>query len=204
MLSVYLYRALRKLVLLPYSRWRDRCIAIEQLSKLGSLGAGVIVNGRIRLGNVSQISFGDDVSINDSLTVHGEGSLSVGSHVHFGEHVLILTANHDYSDCECLPYGKKRIAKAVSIGDCVWICDRVTIVPGVTVGEGAILGAGAVVTRDVPPLAIVGGAPAEVIRMRDAEEYNRLKTAERFLNWPRNHDLICGRRMHISRRRNRD
>ena len=45
-----------------------------------------------------------------------------------------------------------------------WIAINVTILPGVTVGEGSIVAAGSVVTKDVPPFCMVGGAPAKVIR----------------------------------------
>jgi acetyltransferase-like isoleucine patch superfamily enzyme len=41
------------------------------------------------------------------------------------------------------------------------------ILPGITVGKGSIVGAGAVVTKDVPPYAIVAGVPARFIRWRD-------------------------------------
>jgi len=50
-----------------------------------------------------------------------------------------------------------RVATGASIGS------NVTIVAGVTIGEGALIGAGAVVTRDVPPFAIVAGVPARVL-----------------------------------------
>ena len=66
------------------------------------------------------------------------------------------------------------------IGDCVWFGNKVTVLGGVTIGEGAIIAAGAVVTKDVPPLAIVGGNPAKVIKYRNADHYFKLKAEGKF------------------------
>jgi acetyltransferase-like isoleucine patch superfamily enzyme len=60
--------------------------------------------------------------------------------------------------------------RRVVVGNDVWIGEGVQILRGVTVGDGAILAAGAVVTKDVPPYAIVGGVPARVIRYRFGPE----------------------------------
>ena len=52
------------------------------------------------------------------------------------------------------------------IGNDVWIGDRVIIMAGVKIGDGAIVGAGAIVTKDVPPYAVVVGVPARIIKYR--------------------------------------
>jgi len=56
--------------------------------------------------------------------------------------------------------------KPVNIGSDVWIGTRVIIMGGVTIGHGAVLASGAVITKDVPPYAIMGGVPAKIIKYR--------------------------------------
>lgn len=55
------------------------------------------------------------------------------------------------------------------VGNDVWIGDGAVIMPGVRIGHGAVVAAYSVVTKDVPPYAIVGGNPARVIRFRFEE-----------------------------------
>jgi acetyltransferase-like isoleucine patch superfamily enzyme len=56
--------------------------------------------------------------------------------------------------------------KPVVIGNDVWIGEKAVIIDGLTIGTGAIVAAGAVVTKDVPPYAVVGGVPAKIIKYR--------------------------------------
>jgi acetyltransferase-like isoleucine patch superfamily enzyme len=58
----------------------------------------------------------------------------------------------------------------VSIGADVWIGARAIIVGGVQIGHGAVIAAGAVVTKNVPPYAVVGGVPAKIIKYRFDED----------------------------------
>lgn len=60
--------------------------------------------------------------------------------------------------------------KDVVIGNDVWLATGTTILGGVTIGDGAAVVGYAVVTKDVPPYAIVGGNPAKIIRYRFSEE----------------------------------
>jgi acetyltransferase-like isoleucine patch superfamily enzyme len=59
--------------------------------------------------------------------------------------------------------------KTLVIGNDVWVAADVRFVDGIKIGDGAAVLAGAVVTKDVPPYAIVGGVPAKVIRYRFSE-----------------------------------
>jgi virginiamycin A acetyltransferase len=70
------------------------------------------------------------------------------------------------------------------VGNDVWIGHEAYIMPGVTVGHGAIIGTRAVVTKDVPPYAIVAGNPAKVVKMRfdDATIAKLLSLA--WWDWP--------------------
>lgn len=58
----------------------------------------------------------------------------------------------------------------IVIGNDVWVGSSVKIMPGVHIGNGAVIGAGAIVTKDVPPYAVVGGVPAKVIRYRFTDD----------------------------------
>ncbi|CRD61381.1 CatB-related O-acetyltransferase [Stenotrophomonas indicatrix] len=70
------------------------------------------------------------------------------------------------------------------IGNDVWIGYGAMVVSGVTVGNGACIGAGAVVSKDVPPYAVVAGNPARVVRMRfDEQTIARLQQI-RWWEWP--------------------
>ncbi|MCA0932649.1 antibiotic acetyltransferase [Lutimonas saemankumensis] len=56
--------------------------------------------------------------------------------------------------------------RKILIGNDVWIGTRAIIMDGIKVGDGAVVAAGAVVTKDVPPFAIVAGVPAKIIKYR--------------------------------------
>lgn len=68
----------------------------------------------------------------------------------------------------------------VKIGNDVWIGHGAAIMGGITIGDGAIVAASAMVTKDVPPYAVVGGVPARVIKYRfNANQIDKLL----FIKW---------------------
>ena len=70
------------------------------------------------------------------------------------------------------------VQKPVVVGNDVWIGSDVCILRGVTIGDGAIIGAGSVVTKDVPPYAVVVGNPGRIVKYR----FNSA-TIEKLLKW---------------------
>jgi phosphonate metabolism protein (transferase hexapeptide repeat family) len=84
-----------------------------------------------------------------------------------------------------------RRSHAVTLGHDVWIGHGVVVLPGVSLGHGAAIGAGAVVTKDVPPFAIVVGVPGRVLRFRFPPEI--VVSLERMCWWDWPHDVLRDR-----------
>lgn len=72
----------------------------------------------------------------------------------------------------------------IRVGSDCWTGYGSWILSGVTIGDGAVVAAGAIVTRDVPPYAIVGGNPARLIRYRHSEEQIAALLQIRWWDWP--------------------
>ena len=70
------------------------------------------------------------------------------------------------------------------IGNDVWIGQGALIKPGITIGDGAVIAMGSVVTKDVPPYAVVGGNPAKIIKMRFSEELIQRLLASKWWDLP--------------------
>ena len=92
-----------------------------------------------------------------------------------GSYFITSSANHPMSGITTYPFrifkpetfGYKDLpVKDTVVEHDVWIGHDAVIMPGVRIGAGAIVAAASVVTRDVPPYAVVGGNPASIIRMR--------------------------------------
>jgi acetyltransferase-like isoleucine patch superfamily enzyme len=70
------------------------------------------------------------------------------------------------------------------VGSDVWTCENSLMLAGITIGDGAVVAAGSVVTKDVPPYAIVGGNPAQLIRYRFNEAQREALLEIRWWDWP--------------------
>ena len=84
----------------------------------------------------------------------------------------------------------------ISIGNDCWIGQRAFFVGGLTICDGAVVLAGAVVTKDVPPYAIVGGVPAKILKYRYDEETIQFLLEKKWWNMPvewlkENSALLC-------------
>lgn len=109
------------------------------------------------------------------LTFNNEVKLHIGSYCSIAPEVsFMLSADHYMDHISTFPFKVKVLGEKMEgvskgdiiIDDDVWIGYRAIIMSGVHIGQGAVIAAGSVVTKDVPPYAIVGGVPAKVIKYR--------------------------------------
>jgi acetyltransferase-like isoleucine patch superfamily enzyme len=102
-----------------------------------------------------------------------------------GEHMIHWITTYPFNTLfKKFQHIKNNITEGdVIIGNDVWIGLNATILPGVKINDGAVVGANSVVTKDVPPYAIVAGNPAKLIRMRfDRETIDSLLRIK-WWNW---------------------
>lgn len=133
------------------------------------LGRYPINLAKVSIGKMSygMINIKDFDNSNSSLTI--ENFCSIAPEV-----VFLLDGEHPYDSISTYPFNVRlelgdendTTKGNIIVDDDVWIGYRASILSGVHIGQGAVIAAGAVVTKDVPPYAIVGGVPAKVIKYR--------------------------------------
>jgi len=94
-------------------------------------------------------------------------NVQIGKYTMLANDVKILGGDHCYNKVAVpMIFSGRSVLKRTVIGDDVWVGAYSLIMAGVKIGNGAIVAAGSVVTKDVAPYQIVGGAPAKFIKMR--------------------------------------
>jgi acetyltransferase-like isoleucine patch superfamily enzyme len=115
-----------------------------------------------------EVSIGAKTVIGQECTISAYQHVSIGRECIVADRVMLIDFDHGVVEVE-RPIRLQGIYKRdVRVGHNVWIGYGACILRGVIVGDNAIIGTSAVVTKDMPANAVVGGVPAQVIRMREA------------------------------------
>lgn len=118
----------------------------------------VVDSGRLTIGHETNVNgLGTKILVADAITI--------GAGCTFSWDVQLLD-----NDFHAMTVGgaQQPSAAPIVIGDRVWVGTRAIVLKGVTIGDGAIVAAGAIVTKDVPPNAVVAGIPAKVVGSADS------------------------------------
>lgn len=146
---------------------------LKQKFKKKNKNASVYLDGTARIDN---ISIGDYTygPIN-ALTFNDSAKLKIGNFCSIAPRVsFLVSADHYVNHISSYPFKVRIMGESfegyskgdIIVDDDVWIGYGATILSGVHIGQGAVIAAGAVVSKDVPPYAIVGGVPASLIKYR--------------------------------------
>lgn len=111
-----------------------------------------------------KLKIGNGSSVGWHSLIDARGGITIGNNVTVASYSRLVTGSHDIND----PLFHAEF-KPIVIEDYAWLCTGCTILQGVTIGRGAVVAAGAVVIKDVPPMTVVGGVPAKIIRERKTE-----------------------------------
>lgn len=137
-------------------------------------------NGGLSVGHPENLKMDATSHFKSDTYVECAGGVTIGRYFHTGRGLTIFSSNHIYENDNFIPYDKVSDLKPVVIEDFVWCGANVTIMPGVTIGEGAVIGAGSVVVKDIPKYAVAVGNPCKVVKYRDVDKFEELKSLGRF------------------------
>jgi acetyltransferase-like isoleucine patch superfamily enzyme len=144
-----------------------------------------------KVGNAVYV--GEELHVTDEVDCRA-GRLTIGDRVAIAQRVMIILSSYAnnslYRDLFGSTFGDVVIERDA------WIGAGAIILPNVTIGEGSIVGAGSVVTKSVPPLTIVAGNPARVIRQVELHITEPLTPAAQ--NRPQNHGATNDAQLHTS------
>ena len=124
---------------------------------------------RLFAANDATLLLEENVAIGPYNIINAFDDCTIRRNSMLGPYVNINCADHGTEIGEPMRFQEGTYGPVVIEEDC-WIGSHAVILKGVTVGTGAVVAAGAVVTRDVPPFAIVAGVPARVIGDRREKE----------------------------------
>ncbi len=127
------------------------------------------------------LTFGHHVQLGPHCHVSADAHF--GNYVLCAAHVSFIGKNeHTYHTPGVTVWnGERGVDEPTIIGNDVWIGHGAIILGGVKIGDGAIIAAGSVVVKDVPPMTIIGGNPARVIKSRFETEESKCEH-QRYLN----------------------
>ncbi len=134
--------------------------------QMAALGEGTYISHWVKITSAHNIRIGKNVHITNRNILNGAGGITLADNFTMGYEGIVMTSMRNYDDRDVPVRQQGSVLKPVSIGVDVWFGARVIVMPGVTIGDGAVVATGAVVTKDVPPFAIVGGVPAKIIGER--------------------------------------
>ena len=140
--------------------FEERKAILKQL--FGSTGEQVFIEPSFQCDYGYNISVGENFFANYNCVILDVMPVVIGQNVMFGPAVQIYTATHPLNPEERIKMLEN--AKAITIGDKVWIGGGAIICPGVSIGNGVTVGAGSVVTKDIPDRVFAAGNPCRVIK----------------------------------------